>query len=78
MPEAHDVERLIEQLRTHEGTNDIDKLLSRSGASSALELWGRLRDVGGMPPLQPEHVREIVHALYWAKKEACSADGYNT
>ena len=74
MSETHDVERLIEQLRTHEATNDIDKLLSRSGVSSALGLWGRLRDVGGMPPLQPRHVREIIHALYWAKKEARDGD----
>ena len=74
MSEKHDVGRLIEQLRTHEETTDIDKLIARSGASSALELWGRLRDVGGMPPLQPGHVREIIHALYWAKKEARSAD----
>ena len=69
------VARLIEQLRAHDETTDIDKLLARSGASSALDMWGRLRDVGGMPPLQPEHVREIVHVLYWDKKEARSADG---
>jgi len=52
--------------RTAEEIAEIDAALVGFPIDPVLDLWGRLMEVGGMPPMQPEHFRECALALQMA------------
>ena len=54
----------------------IDAKIKHQPAGPSLQLWEDLVDVGGMPPLRPEHFRAIGWAIYKAREEAVIHEGY--
>lgn len=62
--------------RTNKEIAEIDAKLARDPIDPVLDLWERLRVVGGMPAMQPDHFREIGLALYEARnRQAISEAG---
>lgn len=60
--------------RTKKEIAEIDAKLARDPIDPVLDLWERLRAVGGMPAMQPEHFREIGLALHEAREGLRPAD----
>lgn len=60
-------------MRSAEEIAKIDSILKHMPAEPVLSLWERLRDVGGMPPMTPEHFRECAWALSVASAHGAGA-----